>query len=476
MDRKCSNPNCLTAVTPSWRRIDGKLFCNACAIYSRRHEGKLRPKRKAKNPKNSPTKQRQTKNKTKNPRKRLNQRILIGNSAKKQINGNSLSKQRRLLRPQESPIIQPEKHKRIQNYNNDKQTQIERQKQTQNLIVQKLQLDQPKLGLDGKKKIQKKDPKQDQEQKLNSQNLKKDNNFISSLLTFNSPNYSLQISEPSLNFEQNSSSDKENEQLKSTYSGKKLGDYFVQNSHNQLQTQIQTQIQIQPQTQSHKPTQTKINIQNNPFKSNYYQNAYHNHTDNNLLNYNDQNNLSCYSNYNTCFQDTFRLKIENENIFENFEYKLNQNIDFNLIDDPKDPNSNIMESNDQETDLESETESGSGSETELEIDSEIDKNLQDQFKEIPRKMHMTTLQAGDCVGLLLRDGDEVFAIIRKFVKEKGENGNTYCKVTWLVPKFENEYFKVDPINLSRKNFHIGVDEPLPQPIHCITRKLNFQVL
>ncbi|KAJ6251873.1 gata zinc finger domain-containing [Anaeramoeba flamelloides] len=142
----------------------------------------------------------------------------------------------------------------------------------------------------------------------------------------------------------------------------------------------------------------------------------------------------------------------------------------------------------RESDREKEKEKEKEKETEKE-----GTNKRNQTKIIPRtssypknspkleemsRNHKTTLHAGDCVGMRLQDGSEIYAIIQLFLKEKYGKGNSFCKVIWLIPKIQS--YKTDtqefnPMELSPQDFIVGNVEPLAQPITCITRKLNFRI-
>ncbi|KAJ6236548.1 transcription factor gata-4 [Anaeramoeba flamelloides] len=477
MERQCSNPNCQTTTTPSWRRIKGQLFCNACAIYSRRHQGKLRPKRKLKTQKKSLPKQRQTNKKTKNTRKRLNQRILITNTSKKHTKGNNFAKQRKLLKKKSSPKTILKKN-RIPNYTIINQTLPQNQKQQSQRLLKTIKLKQKKQQ-HNKEKEKEKGKGKETETNHKQQISKNEKNLFSSLLNHSFPNYSSQINNSSKGVDQIQNKDEDNEKIKSSYCGKKLPDFLLKNSNVQFQIPTQTLTQI-PTHKQQKPAQiTQTSQQNNFFSRNFNQNIFPSNNSNilNNMNYKDdsqninQNNF-CFKNGNDhSKQNKNKNQNKPQNGFENFECKIKENINSNSI---------VYSKYDQKSErkIGKESKPNQESEQESKNETEQEKNAQDQeeFKEIPRKMCVTTLQAGDCVGLLLRDGDEVFAIIRKFVKEKGENGYRYCKVTWLVPKNDIQNTRISPTNLSRNHFFIGLDEPLPQSLQSITRKLNFRVL
>ncbi|KAJ3431669.1 gata zinc finger domain-containing [Anaeramoeba flamelloides] len=104
-------------------------------------------------------------------------------------------------------------------------------------------------------------------------------------------------------------------------------------------------------------------------------------------------------------------------------------------------------------------------------------NSSQELEEMSRS-HKTTLRAGDCVGMRLQDGSEIYAIIQLFLKENHGEGNSFCKVIWLIPKiqsYKTDQQEFNPMELSPKDFIVGNAEPLAQPVKCITRKLNFQI-
>ncbi|KAJ5066219.1 hypothetical protein M0811_03552 [Anaeramoeba ignava] len=96
------------------------------------------------------------------------------------------------------------------------------------------------------------------------------------------------------------------------------------------------------------------------------------------------------------------------------------------------------------------------------------------------KEEIASLQVGDCVGMRTHGGYEIFATIKSIINQ-GSDFPMFCSVKWLIPNNGNEFgiisqngnihqFKNPFVN----DFLIGQDEPIPQPLTCITRKLDFR--
>ncbi|KAJ3431422.1 hypothetical protein M0812_03104 [Anaeramoeba flamelloides] len=382
-ERTCSNPNCGTNTTPSWRRIKGKIFCNACAVYSFRHQGELRPSRKRKNLQKGKN---TTKQKTK--RKKTKSRICIGKAkhSTKQKKVIKMKKQRTISihqKNQQTPIVKKEKIliKKSKTHPQQQETeeQISKKKSTnkkQNSTICKLSVGQ--------------------QNNFKYFQVKKQNPLSSSLKKI-SPN---QKNAKHLKVEP-----KPNVEMK-IITESNIQKEFKIDTETSSETESETESESESETESDTDTQTETG-----------------------------------------------------------------------------PESNYETNSEPETETETETETSSETEIELKLKKSIKSSkpqfmcTNEEFHEISRR-NIATLQVGDCVGMTLQDGLELFAVIRQFVKEKNNNyqtTNSYCQVTWLVPKTNSNNLNSDPMSLSLHDFMIGPDEPLPQSIRCITRKLNFRV-
>ncbi|KAJ6240873.1 gata-type transcription factor-related [Anaeramoeba flamelloides] len=299
----CSNPNCRSTKTPSWRRVNGKIYCNACAIYAKRHNGEMRPIKKKKNNTTNKKKKKKSKNPNQNKKRRLTT-----------IKTKTVKTQNR-------------------KYNEDLE----------------------------------------EEQKLH-------------------------------------------------YAGKR-----VPPNKKILNTRVFQQQKRENQKEK------KQNLQG------FHEIANENENEKEKENEQEQEQEQ--------YQQLYRNQTQSQNRYDELEKKLEQKI------------------------------KKKKSQTKVISRKRSPQNSSQELEEMSRS-HKATLRAGDCVGMRLQDGSEIYAIIQLFLKENQGEGNSFCKVIWLIPKiqsYKTDQQEFNPMELSLTDFIVGNAEPLAQPITCITRKLNFRM-
>ncbi|KAJ5080107.1 pannier [Anaeramoeba ignava] len=439
----CSNPSCRTKKTPLWRKVNDLYYCNACAIYRRRH-GRDRPIGVR-----ATNQGRRKRSKTPNE---ISEEFLNQSQSNVSPSPNQEIQNQPTNQPSNSNISDSE-NSRNTDQNTDPQQSFSN---TQN--------SPPKIN--PSKRIDQNFPKNSQES-----NLKSPPHQNTSPHQLSDPTPSQFMPDPL-----------KRKRLDRSYS---LSDYHAnrQNPKDSHFPDLFLPIpkypprSFRPISPSHLNTQSyfsnnyptffpksksETNLQRNFNSGNLtalsflseiaanYLTDYENNTIQNTMDFQEYIPNPFKSQTTPTFNSTNQQK---NNTFETIQNSQKKKNPFNLQKHPQ----NI------------ETENSSLKPFALDFDSQL------TFTQNIRKG--IDLQAGDCVGMQAQTGHEIYAIIRKIFWNQNPN-HSVCFVKWLIPKDSDRFglpqnlqlFQADSIG----KFEEGYDEPRPQPLACVTRKLPFR--
>ncbi|KAJ6252804.1 transcription factor gata-4 [Anaeramoeba flamelloides] len=433
---RCSNKHCGTTDTPIWRKIGNKQYCNACGMYSKRHNGQDRPPDQIHNKNEKvirriitikrpqkyfkrPTKRREFYN----PTKTTHTIVHFKNSTEKKKNLNSHSESPKMI--EEKKEQKPEKEKK-----KEKQKQKDKEKEKEKVKVKVKEKE-----IETKREIE----------------------------------YSDDSYEPSTPSSEDESMERFSSQLNTDreMSRDNFANYNLRNK-KKLNSKWGTKIKNNPNYKSeplewNKGTETESNLihiecdqENKNFEKN-------------------QNSFGFSISKSDNEIDEMSEMNETNEIHDRQSMDLSTTMDstsFSIFDS----NTSLMTTSDSTTSIENEIPKDF-----LHFASRTKKL---QKKPPPKQIIYETenksvnFKRGECVAISPDKRQEIFAIIRGFYKSTKSN-KVYIKVRWLLPKihpFHPDWRLLNTKQLTKFDFRLGNFEPIYQPVSCVTRKLGFSIL
>ncbi|KAJ6237370.1 trans-acting t-cell-specific transcription factor gata-3 [Anaeramoeba flamelloides] len=480
---RCSNENCRTETTPIWRKIGTQLFCNACAIYSKRHNGQNRPLSQVQNDNN-----------------KLIRKIITINRPKKYFRKpKNPRRNSRTTRTHQTTFVFKntyEKHKNIKNSNKkaqkrkEKEKVKEKEKEKEKVVEEEIGKDelydewkddnyQNDEDSEYNKEEEFGDDDDDDEYNENEDDAEVDYNFS-------------RVEEPQKD------KDKEEEKPKDFYTNYK-GSLTLKELLNEQQTdEIHKKNQVSDSAYRKRKkklykrgTKTKRKPKQwpEPFESTSYLKTESSPKESGLGNPNCDVKRKSIS--------PFFHKSNSENEMDQIDHRNRSN----RIHRNHETNNNLIGYNfDITTRLNNSSnfifDTNSSFITTSESSTSFDHDLQeDVFKFSSRTKKRKKLRKrrkkqiisetenksvnfkrNECVAIRSNENQEIFAIIKGFYRSTKTN-NIYIKVRWLLPKihpFHPQWKLLNTKQLQKSDFQLGELESIYQPISSVTRKLNFR--
>ncbi|KAJ6234179.1 gata-type transcription factor srea [Anaeramoeba flamelloides] len=436
-ENKCSNKYCGTTDTPIWRKIDNKLYCNACGMYSKRHNGQDRPPDQIHNKNermirriitiNRPQKyfKRPTKRREfYNPTKTTHTIVHFKNSTEKKNNSNTFSGLETII------------EEKVQGHKREKENEKENEKGKNK----------------EKEKEKRKEKVKEKEIEINGEIEYSDDSYEPTTLTSED--------ESAWEFSDKMNTVQERQQ-------DNFANYNLRHKEK-YKPKWGTKIKNNP------------NCNSEPLKSNRGTEA-----SSNLIQIeSDQENKNFEKN-----QNIFGFNIsksdneidEMDEMDEANETCRGQSMDMATTMD--NTSFSIFDSN---------TSFLTTSESSISIENEIPKDFlhfasrtNRSRKRPPTKQIIyetenksVKFKRGECVAISTDGRQEIFAIICGFYKST-KSKKVYIKVRWLLPKihpFHPDWHRLNTKQLTKFDFRMGNFEPIYQSVGCVTRKLGFSIL
>ncbi|KAJ3452879.1 transcription factor gata-5 [Anaeramoeba flamelloides] len=478
---RCSNENCRTEITPTWRKIGTKPYCNACAVYAKRHNGKNRPLSQVQNDNNKLIKKIITINRPRkymkeNTNKRKNYKTTRTNKFTFVFKNTDVKQKNKKNTYERKVEFRKEKEK--------EKEKGEQEEEEEEEYVNNYKYDNDENEDDSDYNEEEEDDGDDdeeynyneddsdvyQEEESQNENEKekepeRGNEDEKSEEFFRNYKGSLMLKEL-LNEQKTCEVNRENQVFNSTYRKRKK-----KFNKRGTKTKKKPKSCTEPfkstsyLKKESKPKQSRLGDSNQILKKKSISPFFHKSKSENEMDSNDNRNRS---------NRIHRIQETNKNfIGHNLNITTRLNNSSSMIFDT---NSSFLTTSESSTSFDHDLQ-----EDIFKFSSRTKKRKKlrkRRKKQIVSEMENKSVpfKRNECVAIRSNENQEIFAIIKGFYRSIKSN-NIYIKVRWLLPKihpFHPQWKLLDTKRLQKSDFQMGELEHIYQPISSVTRKLNFR--